>query len=394
MAPTPERRAATPLRAVNVRRYDPRPSGGTGPPGPMHVRAASLMPSPPDSSSSRLMPPREKGPGDRCGTLARTLLLLTVASCVGCSWWQRWVHPEANSARHLLEQSRDAEAAGDPRRARMLLEQAVQHDPKDVEVRRRLARLLADEGDLDAALPHAVAAAEGSSDDPEPWVRLAELQMADEAWADAQASLDRATACDPHHVPALMARARLEEQRGRPDAAVEACHRALNADPASSEGRLLLARLHLEAQRPQQAAPLLRSVVDCPAVSAERRTEALRLLGLAYGAEARWDDAALALDSAARQGPTSADDWYRLAYAQYKAGRTEAAGASLAQLAQLAPRHPGGAALANRLSTGSPIRTVAADPHVPGGASLPGTILPLGRPQVPDDPPVPLGWSP
>jgi tetratricopeptide (TPR) repeat protein len=363
-------------------------SSRSAPHSPQRNRAGHARPRPPCAPTAGRSGRVARANG------ARLLVLLAAVSCLGCSWWQRWSNPEPRSARHLLEQSRDAEAAGDLRQARALLEQAVRRDPDDAEVRRRLARLLADAGEIEAALPHAAAAAEGSSDEPEPWVRLAELQMARDDWSAAEKSLDRAVACDPRHVPALLARARLEQRRGRTEAAVAACHQALHADPDLTEGRLLLAQLHLESQRPRQAAPLLRTVIDCPGVSAERRSEALRLLGLAYGAEARWDDAAAALEEAARDRPLPADDWYRLAYAQYRAGRTDAAGASLARLAQVDPRHPAAAALAARIATGSPIRTVAADPRLAGAATDGHSVLPLGRTLATDDVPVPNGWAP
>lgn len=384
----------------------PAPSGGSGPPAPSSARTTFLMPTLSAPRSPRPDRACDARPRDPCasapsrsarggkGRCARLLVLLATVSCLGCSWWQRWSLPENRSAQHLLEQSRDAESAGDLRQARALLEQAVRRDPRDSEVRRRLARLLADAGEVEAALPHAAAAAEASSDDPEPWVRLAELQMAREDWTAAEKSLDRAVARDARHVPALLAKARLEERRGRPEAAVAACHQALHADPELTEGRLLLAKLHLESQRPRQAAPLLRTVIDGPGVSAERRAEAQRLLGLAYGAEARWDDAAAAFEAAGRDGPLSADDWYRLAYAHYRSGRSDAAGAALARLAQVDPRHPGGAALGERLATGSPIRTVAADPRTADAATDRNSVLPLGRPFAADDVPVPAGWTP
>ena len=185
-------------------------------------------------------------------------------------------------------------------------------------------------------------------DDPRHFVSLARLLAELGELGQAEDSLDAALRLDPADVEALLLKARLAEHQQQHHTAAELYHRVLACDPRNVPARLRLASLHLEAGVPERAGPLLRAVCQNSTAAPHEVAEARWQLGIAYGLEERWADAAVELAAALRLKPQpTGDELYRFAYARHRGG--DAIGA--AQVARLAlkqdPQHAGAQALAS-----------------------------------------------
>ncbi|MEM6356266.1 MAG: tetratricopeptide repeat protein, partial [Pseudomonadota bacterium] len=139
-----------------------------------------------------------------------------------------------------------SEQAGQLHAAVRHLGEAVDHEPTNVEARRRLARHLASLGDYEAVLRHGTTIAEQRPDEAAGYAlrAVAHLNLDDLAAAakDADAALARA----PGHAAALMVRAEVLAATGREDAAADILIAAL---PSTSEtARFHHRRVHLLQQ--------------------------------------------------------------------------------------------------------------------------------------------------
>lgn len=221
---------------------------------------------------------------------------------------------------------------------------------RDIDRRCRKATQLLDSGDAAGAaevLEEAIAAHPDEIDARLQLARVLQgLRRLDEADEEASAVL----AAAPQNVEALLLRAEIAAVDGRPDKALERYHRVLAASPGNVPAQLRIAQLEMAAAHPERAAPLLRSVCQSTQTSPEQRADAMWTLGLAYGLERRWSDAAAALAAAAPHRPRmTADDWYQLAYARNLAGDAEGAASDLQQALQREPGHRGAAAMQQEL---------------------------------------------
>ncbi|MEO0959635.1 MAG: tetratricopeptide repeat protein, partial [Pseudomonadota bacterium] len=139
-----------------------------------------------------------------------------------------------------------SEQAGQLQAAVRHLGEAVDHEPTNVEARRRLARHLATLGDYEAVLRHGTTIAEQRTDEAAGYAlrAVAHLNLDDlEAAAkDADAALARA----PGHAAALMVRAEVLAATGRQDAAADILITALPS--ASETARFQHRRVHLLQQ--------------------------------------------------------------------------------------------------------------------------------------------------
>ncbi|MGQ0634927.1 MAG: tetratricopeptide repeat protein [Planctomycetaceae bacterium] len=242
-------------------------------------------------------------------------------------------------AEELARQARQAADRGDAASAEYLLAAAVATNPRDCETRLELSEMLLEHGSLPAATEHLRQVVADHPDDARGHVRLAQALYLQHDLVGAESQLTEATERDPAHPQAWLLTARIEHRRGRDKEALSACHRALSADPSLTAAQLLAAELHLALGHPEQATPLLRSLLEQRSSCATERADASWLLGLSYAREGRWNDAAGTLREAIAQREQSAADWYQLAYASYRAKDSSGASQAVDQALALAPRH-------------------------------------------------------
>ncbi|MGE3317513.1 MAG: tetratricopeptide repeat protein [Planctomycetaceae bacterium] len=268
------------------------------------------------------------------------LVLLIVCSLSGCAWVRGIVSDPKVESHRLTERAREAADSENFDRAAELLERAGKLTPDDPDVHRELAKTLLAQGkrrDAIEALSHAV---ENDPDDMTSRVELARLLIDEDLPELAAEPLNRAIEIDPHNVDALLLRAKLSEQSGKQDVALETYHRVLSCDGEQVDARLALARLQASTGKWERATPLLRAICECPRSTPEQKANAKWSLGIAYGRNQLWQDAAKELtESAEVRTDLTADDWYRLAYARMNAEDLEGAWMAMAKALQKNQRH-------------------------------------------------------
>ncbi len=237
----------------------------------------------------------------------------------------------------------------------MLLEEALAETPKDPHLHQEMARLMRSLGQPELALEHLEQAVENNPDDVEANVELAQIYRDHQQTPQAIECLEAALQNDPKHPTALVMRASLAEQQHDTQTAIETYHRVLCSDPNHVKARLQIARLELENQSPNLAAPLLRAVCQCNRATPTESAEARWSLGVAYGQENRWSDAVTALaEASSHRDDMTADDWYRLAYARGKVGDWNQAQNDVQQALRINPRHENAQAMLNVFRWQSP----------------------------------------
>lgn len=259
----------------------------------------------------------------------------------GCLWSsKRWVNRSGKSEEFATE-ARHAEGRGETERAEQLLRRAVQSDPQNCEARRELCEALVRKGSLEAAGEQLRRVIEQNPDDPRGYVQLAQTLYQRGKVTDADLVLDLALDLDPNNTESLWLKARIEEFRNRPEQALDLYHRILQTSPDHVETRLQIAAIQLQNGRVDQAAAMLRAVLDQQQIESGQRSAAMWMLGGAYARGERWPEAANLLTSAAQQRPMRAEDWYRVAYTCYRAGEfplaQQAAEAALQSQGDYAP---------------------------------------------------------
>lgn len=285
---------------------------------------------------------RTTDPAERSCANGIALLILVVFAFYlpGCAWVREIASNPDEESRRLTQRARDAADSTNFARANELLDRAEKLTPHDPDVHRQRARALLAQGRRRQAVEALSHAVEYDRDDIGSRIELARLLIEEGLPAEAGAPLDRVLEIDPRHVDALMLKAKLAEQNGEPDVALETYHRVLGCDGEQVEARLALARLQVATGRWERATPLLRAICDCPRSTPGQRADAKWSLGIAYGRESLWKDAARELsESAEFRTDLTADDWYRLAYAHLHAEDYERAWTSMSKALEKSPHH-------------------------------------------------------
>jgi len=300
------------------------------------------------------------------------VLLLVCGLAGGCTWARKLTSRSESQARELADLAQQAQVRGESEEALDLLNEAVQKNPNDAEIHRQIARILLDQGDGDTAITHLRRAVACNPDDTQCHVQLAGVLFREGRQEAAEAAVNAALETDPVNIEALMLRADLAEHLGQDSVALGTYHQILSCDPGNNEAKLGAATIQIMAEKPKRAAPLLRSLCQCADATPQLQAEAEWVLGIAYGQESRWADAAESLSAALplrKQG--TADDWYRLAYSRYRAGDLQRARESLLNALSLAPEHQNALAMAAVLNS----RNIDADRAVIL-AGLPASSVP------------------
>jgi tetratricopeptide (TPR) repeat protein len=280
------------------------------------------------------------------------VLLLVCGLAGGCTWARKLTSRSAGQARELADLAQQAQERGESEEALDLLNEAVQKNPDDAEIHRQIARILLGQGDDDTAVTHLRRAVACNPDDTQCHVQLAGVLFRAGRQEAAEAAVNAALETDPENIEALMLRADLAEHLGQDSVALGTYHQILSCDPGNIEAKLRAATIQVTAEKPKRAAPLLRSLCQCADATPQQLADAEWALGIAYGQEARWVDAADSLLAALpRRKQATADDWYRLAYSRYRAGDLQRARENLLTALSLSPEHQNALAMASVLNS-------------------------------------------
>lgn len=287
----------------------------------------------------RINPNRPADPVLKLMVIGVAVLFGCVTSA-GCTWVRALVKDPNEESHRLVQEARAAEERDEIAEAAKLLSRAARTTPEDPEVHRQLARVLFGQGHHDAAVEHLQYAVDQDPADPAAFVQLAHILSHEGNELEAGLAVDAALELDPNHTEALLLKASLAEKANQIEDALQTYHRVLNCDPTNVEAMLAVARLQEASGRPDRAAPLLRSVCEASSSTPQQKARAQWLLGIAYGRQRRWDDAAAALsESLAHRNDATAEDWYRLAFARFQSGDYEGSRRDLVKALELDPRH-------------------------------------------------------
>jgi predicted Zn-dependent protease len=221
----------------------------------------------------------------------RWICLIACVVCAGCS------DPQTRKAEHIKDGWTYYHAANYPK-ARVEFQNALQIDPDDAAARYGLGQTFEKLGDIRNAYGHYIAAA----DDPkhlESRVALARLLLLSGDVGGAQKRVAEALALAPKDPSALTVRAGIEAAGGNREAAEATARAALAIDPAESGAVALLASLYMRSDRYEDAHALLRN-----AVAANPQDVGVRAVYSRVLLEANQSDAAIEqLEAIARTEP-------------------------------------------------------------------------------------------
>jgi tetratricopeptide (TPR) repeat protein len=250
--------------------------------------------------------------------------------------------------RRLSQQGVTARARGRQRDAEALLSKAVAVCPIDAEARRNYAETLWRRGARTEAIIQLEESGRLAGDDPAVWLRLAEMYLItgqlELAWKNAEKAID----LDPRLPGAWAIRGGVWRASGQPGEALTCYLRALGYAPKDRAILLEVAELHRQTNQPERALQTLQCLSDTYSPG-EEPAQLQDLMGQAYVALGRYDDAVESLSLAVKRGKPTAEMLCRLGEAQLLAGNPIDAAATAQQALALQPQHRPSLALLERI---------------------------------------------
>jgi Flp pilus assembly protein TadD len=252
----------------------------------------------------------------------RLLIILLATSNSGCATFGRRspAPAEVAASRELCAEGVAAMERGNWQQAEIVLEQAIEMTPNDAAARRYLAEVLWRRGVVDDAMTQMRAAAELDPEDAELAVRAGEMSLAINMFDAALSHADAAIRLDPKQANAWALRGRVFRHMNQNDRAMADWQRAIELSPNDVNVLLDVAVLYRERGQSARALAALHHLLDIYPPGEEPQA-ALMLEGLALLDLQRPHQAVNSLLAAARRGPPNAEVLYRLAQAQWGAGR-------------------------------------------------------------------------
>jgi tetratricopeptide (TPR) repeat protein len=279
-----------------------------------------------------------------------TGLLLVCALFAGCGWLPSFIQHSTDKSVRLTDEARLACERGDQQKARQLLARAAELAPDDPDVQCRIGRVLLLSGDTNEAVKHLRYATRNGVDDPDAYLELARVLLEARRYGECQEMIDQALRLVPTHVPAQILAGRLAELQHKDDEALAIYYRVLGNDPSDVEAMMHVADVLVRMERSDQAAPLLRTIVESDRMAPLELARAHWALGLIYGRAHRWAESATQLAAAANLRPDlKADDAYQVAFAFWEAGDRDQAQEFVSRALAVSPQHANALALAATL---------------------------------------------
>ncbi|MCG8449950.1 MAG: tetratricopeptide repeat protein [Pirellulales bacterium] len=257
--------------------------------------------------------------------------LLIVACAGGCAIGKKKIVPD--SIARCRELSSDGVAAMercDWQHARTILEEAVDTSETDIDARRHLAEALWQTGEPRRAVVQMEAAVQLDPRHAPTVVRAGEMLLGIEATDRALRRAQQAVALDPTLATAWALRGRVFLHQGNEERALADMQQALRYAPHMTGVLLEVAEVQYALGRPQRSLTTLHHLLDIYPPGEEPQ-QALWLEGLVYGALERHKDAAKSLYAASQRGQPPADLLYQLAVAERAAGQPAAAANTIQQ---------------------------------------------------------------
>ena len=285
-------------------------------------------------------------PWAQCGWL-----IVLAAAQAGCHF-RRWDGPVPRSlvvSRQLSQQGQTALERRNWERAEQLLAQAVKTFPQDAEARRHYAEALWQRGKRGEALDEMRVAMRLAPDDPQLLARAAEMRLAGGDGAEAGRLIERALDVDPKNPRVWALRGKRFEQTGDVRAALADYQRALGYRPDDRDVLLSVAEAYRRLNEPQRALASLHCLAETYPPG-EEPPQIHYLTGLAYSGLGRFADAVDSFSAARDRGPAWPELLFRLADAQWRAGRPEDARQTALRALALDPRHVGSQTLLRRIA--------------------------------------------
>jgi len=242
------------------------------------------------------------------------------------------------TSRQLCQQGVAAIERGQWEQAEQLLSEALEACSEDPDARRHYAEVLWHRGDGEAAVGELLKAARLAGDDAILHVRLAQMRLAMGQIELARQTAQHALDLNPKLSTAWAMRGRVRSAAGQPRLALADYHRALGLAPNDRAIQLEIAQLYRQLGQPRRALAALESLADTYSPGEEPQ-EVLYLEGLAYAALGRHDDAVESFSAALMRGQPTPEILYRLAKAEWDAGRPTHAEAAARQALSLDPQH-------------------------------------------------------
>ena len=274
-------------------------------------------------------------------SISRVIVALWLAlPLLGCRFPGREgpVPQSLATSRQLSQQGVTALEQGQRQKAEEMLAKAVKTCPVDPEARRHYAETLWQRGAGKEAIGQLEEAARLAPEDPTLQVRLAELHLALGEVETAARRAEQAIRLNPKLAAAWGVRGRIKRAAGEPQQALADCHRALGYAPDDRQILLEVAELHRQLNQPQRALQTLQTLADTYS-PAEEPQHVLHLMGMAYMALGRYDDAVESLTAAVAREKPSPEILSRLGEAELLAGHAAEAAAAAQQALALEPAH-------------------------------------------------------
>lgn len=270
----------------------------------------------------------------------RNVLLLVLLLLGGCKLpgSDGPVSQQLLTSRHYSQQGLAAMERTDLDRAEDLLARAVRACPTDVEARRHYAEALWQRGHRREAIAQLDEASRLVPDDPAIYVRVAEMRLAMDQVAAARQAAEQGLDLDPKLAQSWAVHGRVMCAVGEQRQALADYHRALGYAPNDRQILLDVAELYRTLNEPQRAILTLQKLNDTYPPG-EEPPQVLYLLGMAYSATGRYDDAVETLTAAMLRDRPTPELLARLAETQLARGRADEAASAAREALTLDPNH-------------------------------------------------------
>jgi tetratricopeptide (TPR) repeat protein len=281
------------------------------------------------------------------GSIISVLLALLLPSC-RLPGGEGPISRSLATCRQLSQQGIAALERGQPEQAEALLAKAVDACPIDPEARYHYGEALWRRGARHEAIAQLEEASRLAREDAMLRVRLAEMHLATGQGERARESAEEALDLDPELPAAWAIRGRVMRASGQPRRALADFHRALGYAPQHRPILLEVAELYRQLNQPERALATLHTLADTYSPGGEPQ-QVLYLMGLAYLARGRYEDAAESLSAAASREQPNPEIFYRLGEAEMLAGHPGEAAAAARRALALEPQHGPSRRLLDRL---------------------------------------------